>query len=102
MIESRAALIYSGGGRRDNLAEAIKRYEHALAIARRAGLPVVTATVLKNLGVAYRRLGDRTRAEKALNDAIETADRVEVRQIRWGARLAAALLASDRDPVRAE
>lgn len=103
MILSRSAMIYSDGDvPRANIAQAASRLEEARTIARDSQMPVVLSTALSQLGLAYRRVGDRARAAQVLDEAIAVADRAEVREIRWTARLLAAIDARDADTRRAD
>lgn len=84
-----------------DLPKALAMYEEALEIARRERLDQ-SATLLKNIGEVHRQLGETAEAEHDLGQAIEIADRRNVTQIRWMARLSLAMLLRDSDPVRAE
>jgi len=83
-----------------NLPEALRRYQEGLAIARRAGIS--DAFLLKNIGDVYRQMGRAADSERALDEALRIADKGNVNEVRWMARLQLAMLCRDRDPARAE
>ncbi|HLJ74209.1 MAG TPA: CHAT domain-containing tetratricopeptide repeat protein, partial [Thermoanaerobaculia bacterium] len=83
-------------------AEALAYYDEALATARREHLSFQVAYILRDIGDVYRQQHDQARAEAVLQEALELADRANVRDVRWYARAEFGALLRDRDPVRAE
>ncbi|HEX9500714.1 MAG TPA: CHAT domain-containing tetratricopeptide repeat protein [Thermoanaerobaculia bacterium] len=83
-----------------DLPEALRRYNEALSIARREHTGA--AHILKNIGDVYRQMGDSARAEAALEEAVQIADRRNIAEVRWMARNELGMILRDDDPARAE
>src|SRR5260370_36360668 len=83
-----------------DLLEAVRRYNEALSIARREHTGA--AHILKNIGDVYRQMGDAVRAEAALEEAVQIADRRNIAEVRWMARNELGMILRDGDPARAE
>ena len=63
-------LIYLSLGGRENDQQAIESFEKSLEFSRTNGNPVREAEALHNLGVAYERSGEKTRALANYNQAL--------------------------------